>query len=73
MKDTAEIREKLLKLWGQFSLKRLSPEDARIHIGLARAVLETHKVEIAAAHLNLLTIPPVQASVSKNNVRKAIQ
>ena len=37
----------------------MSSSEARLHISLARAVLETVKVEIAAAHLATHQIPYV--------------
>lgn len=59
MKDTSDIRNKMIDLWKKFDRKKITVQDARIHIGMARAILETHKVEIAAAHLQLSQIAPV--------------
>jgi hypothetical protein len=39
--------------------KKISASEARLHISLARAVLETLKVEMMAAHLARADIPPV--------------
>jgi hypothetical protein len=59
LRDTAEIRQKLLNIWKLVDEKKVSASEARLHIGLARAVLETLKVEIAAAHLTRAEIPSV--------------
>jgi hypothetical protein len=59
VKDTRDIREKLLKIWRLVDDKKITTSEARLHIGLARAILETIKVEIAAAHLNSTDIPAV--------------
>lgn len=57
--DTAGLRSKLLNLWSDMENGKISPQEARTHIGFARATLDTLKVEIAAAHLNLPSIPAV--------------
>jgi len=54
--DTVALREKMLKLWAQFDRGELSATEARVHIGFARSIIETLKVEIAAAHLGPGTI-----------------
>ena len=59
LRDTADIRAKLLEIWKLVDQKKISSSEARLHISLARAVLETMKVEIAAAHLAQSQIPPV--------------
>ena len=59
IKDTADIRAKLLLLWKQVDEKKLSASEARLHISFARAILETLKVEMTAAHLAQAHIPPV--------------
>lgn len=59
IKDTAEIRDKMLKIWRMVDEKKMSAAEARLHIGIARTILETLKVEIAAAHLNQAQLPPV--------------
>lgn len=59
LKDTADIREKLVKIWKLVDEKKISSSEARLHISLARAVLETLKVEMAAAHLAQQHIPHV--------------
>jgi hypothetical protein len=53
------VRARLLTIWQLVDEKKLSAAEARLHIGLARAVLETLKVEIAAAHLARADLPPV--------------
>jgi predicted DNA-binding protein (UPF0251 family) len=59
IKDTADIRAKLLEIWRLVDRKEISVTEARLHIGMARAVLDTLKVEIAAAHLNQSQLPGV--------------
>ena len=59
LKDTADIREKLLEVWRLVDEKKITATEARLHMGLARAILETLKVEIAAAHLSAQVVPPV--------------
>ena len=57
MKDTADIRARILQVWKLVDEKKISTAEARLHISLARTVLETLKVEIAAAHLTQAQIP----------------
>jgi hypothetical protein len=59
MKDTQQLRNKLLKLWAAFDNGDIDSAEARTHIGFARATLDTLKVEIAASHLSAAQIPPV--------------
>lgn len=66
MKDTAELRGKMLEIWAQIDSGKMSSTDARVHIGIARTVLDTLKVEIAAAHLNVANIPAVALAQSKS-------
>lgn len=73
MKDTSEIRNKMIGLWRKFDQKKITHQEARIHIGMARAILETHKVEIAAAHLELSQISPVSNGVAEFIAPKAKQ
>jgi hypothetical protein len=63
--DTAMLREKMLGMWEKFEAGEITGTDARTHIGFARTVLETLKVEIAAAHLNLVRIPPIGMSPTR--------
>lgn len=59
IKDTADVRAKILEVWQLVDQKKISISEARIHIGLARAILDTLKVEIAAAHLAQAQLPSV--------------
>ena len=59
VKDTADIRAKMLEIWALVEQKKMTASEARMHMGLARVILETLKVEIAAAHLASAKIPPV--------------
>lgn len=60
--DTADVRQKMLTLWQKVDQGKLSHAEARVHIGIARTVLDTLKVEIAAAHLQEANIPAVQVA-----------
>jgi len=59
LRDTADIRAKLLDIWKQIDEKKISSSEARLHISVARALLDTLKVEMAAAHLAQQSIPTV--------------
>jgi len=59
MRDTAGIRQKMMEIWSRVDSGDMTHQEARVHIGLARTVLDTLKVEIAAAHLNVSSVPPV--------------
>lgn len=59
VETTADIRMKMLKLWKQVDEGTISASQLRLHIGLARVILETLKVEMTAAHLSQVNIPPV--------------
>ena len=70
-KDTAEIRKKMLQLWKLVDDKKITTSEARLHIGIARTILETLKVEIAAAHLNQANIPSVPIiDVDRKDIRQ---
>ena len=62
IENTADIRARLLQIWRLVVAQKISTTQARLEIGLARAILETLKVEIAAAHLSTAQIPPVVTS-----------
>ncbi len=49
--DTEGIRQKMLSLWTSFDAGKISATQARVHIGFARSILDTFKVEVAVAHL----------------------
>lgn len=66
MTDTGDIRDKMMKLWGKLDKGEISHTEARVHIGFARTVLDTLKVEIAAAHLQA---PPTPVSVANKGLR----
>lgn len=59
IKDTSDIRAKLLEIWKQIDEKKISSSEARLHISVARAILDTLKVEMMAAHLARTDIPSV--------------
>jgi hypothetical protein len=59
IKDTADIRAKLLEIWNLIDQKKISSSEARLHISVARAILDTLKVEMTAAHLARTDIPSV--------------
>ena len=57
--DTGDVREKMMKLWAKLDQGKLTHAEARAHIGFARTILDTIKVEIAAAHLQDASVPAV--------------
>jgi hypothetical protein len=59
LKDTADIRVKLLEIWKLIDEKKISSSEARLHISVARAILDTLKVEMTALHLAQQAIPSV--------------
>jgi hypothetical protein len=59
VRSTADIREKMLQIWKLIDEKKITTSEARLHIGVARTILETLKVEIASAHLARSDIPSV--------------
>ena len=69
LKDTADIRDKMLRIWELVEQKKISATEARMHISLARVILETLKVEIAAAHLSQANLPSVSIGRSKRRHR----
>lgn len=70
---TDVLQDKLLTLWGKMERGELSNQEARTHVGFARAILDCKKVEIAAAHLNLPNIPSVTLGSGKPNGRRLTQ
>ena len=59
--DSEDVREKMVKLWQSFEAGKISPTEARAHIGFSRTIIDSMKVEIAAAHLlGATTIQPVR-------------
>jgi hypothetical protein len=69
LKDTADIRAKLLEIWKQIDEKKISSSEARLHISVARAILDTLKVEMAAAHLAQQSIPSVPIVTTGRGMR----
>ena len=65
LKDTADIRVKLLDIWKKIDNKKISASEARLHISVARAILDTLKVEMTAAHLAQQNFPSVPIISSK--------
>ncbi len=59
MEDTLDVRKKMLAFWHKFEQGEMSAQVARTHIGFARTVMDTLKVEIAAGHLGLGNLSPV--------------
>jgi hypothetical protein len=47
----------MLQIWKLVDERKISTAEARLHISLARTILETLKVEIAAAHLAQSQVP----------------
>jgi hypothetical protein len=57
----------MIELWKQLDDNKITATQVRLHIGLARTVLETLKVEMAASHLNQTRIAPV--SIAPDAIR----
>jgi hypothetical protein len=55
-----ELRRKILTVWKGLEEGKITPAHARIQIGLARTVLDSLKVEIAAAHVSQSPVQPVR-------------
>lgn len=72
MDDTGAIRAKMLSLWTKFDSGKISAGEARTHIGFARTVLETLKVEIAAAHLSEVNVPTVSLQNARLSKQKRL-
>lgn len=51
MKNTQDLRRRLLVLWGKIDKGDVSPAEVRVQVSMARTILDSLKVEIAAAHL----------------------
>jgi hypothetical protein len=66
VQNTAEVRQKIITLWRRFDSGELKPQEARTHIGFARTILDTLKVEIAAAHLAQAHVPDSVPLLPKN-------
>jgi hypothetical protein len=65
-----ELRDRMLRSWAKFDKGELSATEARVHIGFARVVIETMKVEIAMAHFGP-AIAPSGLRVLPGGKRKA--
>jgi len=70
IKDTADLRLKLLEIWKQIENKKISSSEARLQISVARAILDTLKVEMTAAHLTQQDIPSVSIIPSALPIRR---
>jgi len=62
VKDTQDIRDKMVMLLALVEQKKISASQARLQMGVARVIIDTLKVEIAAAHLAQEKIPTVSLS-----------
>lgn len=66
--DTGDVRDKMLALWKKLDQGKITHTEARVHIGFARTVLDTLKVEIAAAHLQESSLPKVRLATKRPKV-----
>jgi hypothetical protein len=66
--DTGDVREQMMTLWRKLDQGKITHTEARVHIGFARTVLDTLKVEIAAAHLQDSALPKVPLATKKLRV-----
>lgn len=72
MDNTEAIRNKMLALWAKFDSGKISAGEARTHIGFARTVLDSLKVDIAAAHLSESNIPTVTLTNGRAHRQKRL-
>ena len=49
MKNTIDLRQKLLGLWEKFEKGDMDSQEAKTHIGFAKTTIDSMKLEIAAA------------------------
>ena len=50
MDDTAEVRDRMWKLWDSMQKGKAKGAEVRNQIAVANVILNGHKVDIAAAH-----------------------
>jgi hypothetical protein len=62
MRNTAELQTKLQDALTKWERGKISGADMRTYIGFSRAILDTVKVELAMASLNLAKVEPVTFS-----------
>lgn len=65
--STADLRAKMLDLWERVDRGEISAQDVRVHVSLARTILDSLKVEIAAAHVNMEDIPTVSLGLVRKD------
>ncbi len=51
LKETADLRARLYKIWKLIDAKKISNAEAKLHISMVRAVLETRRLDIGALYL----------------------
>jgi hypothetical protein len=56
----------MLTLWAKFEKGEISAIEARVQIGFARTIIDTLKVEIAAAHLSQPDVPSIPLSSARS-------
>jgi len=58
LKETAELRAKMYKIWKLIDAKKISNAEAHLHVKYCRAILETRRLDIAALYLaQMVDIP----------------
>jgi hypothetical protein len=73
MKHTGHLKAKILELWTAFENGEISAVEGRVHIGMARTIIETVKVELAASRPNVIEVPTVPLNIVEINDRRKTQ
>lgn len=60
MQHMEELRTEVAKLWADFKGKKFSAQDAKVHLGFCRVMIDTARVDLANQRLRLLTAQPVK-------------
>jgi hypothetical protein len=71
LRDTQDLIQKIEAIWEKFDSGKMTGQEARTHVALARTLIEAKKVEIAVAHLNVSHIPPVALGAGKHALKIA--
>ena len=59
MQHMEDLRSEVTTLWAEFKNKSFSAQDAKVHLGFCRVMIDTARVELANQRLRLLMAQPV--------------
>lgn len=65
MQSTSDIIDEIREIWLRLKAGKVTGQEARTYVALARTILDAKKVEMAMAHLNVADVPPVSLSTRK--------